>query len=173
MSPLCGEWKSEWIHRIKSRIKFKIKNRSVQISSGIAFCGRKKKFRKKKANIFYKMMHKSGFQYYLSIGLVLIATNGLCHARSGLYSEESPPSIRTERCHQGCIKKVKMKFFHKNSNVTNWNFSFETQKAPKRSPDTFFDCRFFCCSKCEQMKFWKKIFRHNKCGYNLVHCYRL
>lgn len=65
------------------------------------------------------MMHKSGLNYYLSIGLVLIATIGLCHARSGLYSEESPSSIRIEQCHQGCIKKVihstnKKKHTHRN-----------------------------------------------------------
>lgn len=32
---------------------------------------------------------------------------GLSGARSsGLYSEESPSSIRLEQCHDGCIKKV-------------------------------------------------------------------
>lgn len=65
-----------------------------------------KKREKKVGKKYSKMMPKSGVKYYLSIGLVLVATNGLCHARSGLYSEESPSSIRIEQCHQGCIKKV-------------------------------------------------------------------
>lgn len=40
--------------------------------------------------------------------VILLAASGLCTARSGLYSEESPSSIRIEQCHQGCIKKVSL-----------------------------------------------------------------
>lgn len=39
---------------------------------------------------------------------VICTLIGLSSARSGLYSEESPSSIRIEQCHDGCIKKVKL-----------------------------------------------------------------
>lgn len=50
------------------------------------------------------MLKKSGLNWCICI--IVLATSGLCTARSGLYSEESPSSIRIEQCHEGCIKKV-------------------------------------------------------------------
>lgn len=50
------------------------------------------------------MMKKSGLNWCICI--IVLATSGLCAARSGLYSEESPSSVRIEQCHEGCIKKV-------------------------------------------------------------------
>lgn len=44
----------------------------------------------------------------------MLATSGLCAARSGLYSEESPSSVRIEQCHEGCIKKVNEFKYDKN-----------------------------------------------------------
>lgn len=50
------------------------------------------------------MLKKSGLNWCICI--IVLATSGLCAARSGLYSEESPSSVRIEQCHEGCIKKV-------------------------------------------------------------------
>ncbi|XP_055297615.1 uncharacterized protein LOC129566087 isoform X2 [Sitodiplosis mosellana] len=52
------------------------------------------------------MMKKSGLNWCICI--IVLATSGLCAARSGLYSEESPSSVRIEQCHEGCIKKFAM-----------------------------------------------------------------
>lgn len=42
------------------------------------------------------------------IAVTILSLFGLSGARSsGLYSEESPSSIRLEQCHDGCIKKVR------------------------------------------------------------------
>lgn len=43
--------------------------------------------------------------------LFIYSLFGLCSARSGLYSEESPSSVRIEQCHDGCIKKVSVTDF--------------------------------------------------------------
>lgn len=44
------------------------------------------------------------------IAVTILSLFGLSGARStGLYSEESPSSIRLEQCHDGCIKKVNNK----------------------------------------------------------------
>ncbi len=41
------------------------------------------------------------------VAVTILSLFGLSGARSsGLYSEESPSSIRLEQCHDGCIKKV-------------------------------------------------------------------
>lgn len=41
------------------------------------------------------------------VWLIVCGTQmGLTAARSAIYSEESPSSIREEQCHDGCIKKV-------------------------------------------------------------------
>lgn len=47
---------------------------------------------------------KSGLKWCIFI--ILVIGIGLCSARNGLYSEETPTSVRIERCHGNCIKKV-------------------------------------------------------------------
>lgn len=60
--------------------------------------------REKKKYRIKMMLKKSGLNWCICI--IVLATSGLCAARSGLYSEESPSSVRIEQCHEGCIKKV-------------------------------------------------------------------
>lgn len=80
------------------------------VTSSFYFKIKKKKIIRKIKRILLlkvKMMSKRGLNGCISIIIVLTAS-GLCSARSGLYSEESPsPSVRIEQCHGGCIKKVK------------------------------------------------------------------
>lgn len=65
---------------------------------------REKKEKSKKERKEIMMMKKSELNWCICI--IVLATSGLCAARSGLYSEESPSSVRIEQCHEGCIKKV-------------------------------------------------------------------
>lgn len=64
-------------------------------------------YQKKKKNTF-KTIEKMNMKSELSwcVSIILLSSIGLCTARSGLYSEETPSSVRIEQCHEGCIKKV-------------------------------------------------------------------
>lgn len=84
---------------------------------------------RKKKNINKNKMIKTllNLRKMNCVGTLLLALIGLSAARSGLYSEESPSSVRIEKCHQECIKKVNIwlvmicSIAESNWSVRSWN----------------------------------------------------